>query len=142
MNCLLGVSGFTASVVTAEYLVRKLMTAAGLELVERRDFNPERKGIPRFSSLPSEEQARLITGNPAYGRVICRCETVTEGEIVEAIRRGATTRDGVKFRTRAGMGRCQSNFCSHKVLEILSRELGVPMDKLTRKGLGSEELAS
>lgn len=141
LNLMLGVSGFTASVVMAEYLVRDVMAAIGLELNEKSDFNPERKDIPHFHLLSDEKRAELIAGDPRYGRVICRCETVTEGEIVEAIRRGATTRDGVKFRTRAGMGRCQSNFCSHKVLDILWRELGMPMEKITRKGAGSEELA-
>ena len=83
-----------------------------------------------------EEYNALIRENPAYGTVICRCETVTEGEIIDAIRRtpGAKSIDGVKRRTRAGMGRCQGSFCSPRVLEILSRELGVPMEQITKSG--------
>jgi len=140
MNVVLGVSGFTASGVMAKYLVEEVMTMAGLRLVEKPGFNSRRKGIPHFSMLENEERAQLISRNPSCGHIVCRCETVSEGEIVEAIRRGATTRDGVKFRTRAGMGRCQSNFCGHKVLEILSRELGVSPKEISRKGPGSEEL--
>ena len=81
--------------------------------------------------------------NPAYGQIICRCESVTEGEILDAIRRtpGARSLDGVKRRTRAGMGRCQGGFCAPRVLELLSRELGVPMDQLTKAGGGSRLIA-
>jgi len=103
-------------------LVQKYMPAA-----DKADFIAKRKGIPHMANLPTEEKQRLILSNPAYGNVICRCEMVTEGEILDAIHRplGATTTDGVKRRTRAGMGRCQSGFCLPKVIEILARELKV-----------------
>ena len=83
-----------------------------------------------------EERKALISQNPAYANVICRCELVTEGEIVEAIKRpvGATTLDGIKRRTRAGMGRCQSGFCSPKVVEILARELNLEVSQITKMG--------
>ena len=99
-------------------------------------FNGSRKGILNPQELSMEEYNALIRENPAYGTVICRCETVTEGEIIDAIRRtpGAKSIDGVKRRTRAGMGRCQGGFCSPRVLEILSRELGVPMEQITKSG--------
>ena len=99
-------------------------------------FNGSRKGILNPQELSMEEYNALIRENPAYGTVICRCETVTEGEIIDAIRRtpGAKNIDGVKRRTRAGMGRCQGGFCSPRVLEILSRELGVPMEQITKSG--------
>lgn len=86
-----------------------------------------------------EEIAELIKKDPAYGNVICRCEMVTEGEIVNAVRRplGAKSLDGVKRRTRAGMGRCQSGFCSPRVMEILSRELQVSPMELTKAGVES-----
>ena len=73
---------------------------------------------------------------PAYGQIICRCESVTEGEILDAIRRtpGARSLDGVKRRTRAGMGRCQAGFCSPRVMEILARELGEPIENVTKSG--------
>lgn len=87
-------------------------------------------------TLSKEERAALIKENPTYGNIICRCETVTEGEIIDAIQRplGARSLDGVKRRTRAGMGRCQSGFCSPKTMEILSRELGIDMAEVTKSG--------
>lgn len=107
-----------------------------LDLQPNPDFNGTRKGILNPQELGIEEYNALIKENPAYGTVICRCETVTEGEIIDAIRRvpGAKSIDGVKRRTRAGMGRCQGGFCSPRVLEILSRELGVPMGEITKSG--------
>ena len=82
----------------------------------------------------------MIKKNPAYGNIICRCEMITEGEIVDAIKRplGARSLDAVKRRTRAGMGRCQAGFCSPRTMEILSRELNVPMSEITKTGKGSE----
>jgi len=140
INHVLGGSGFTASPAMAKYLVEKVLPDVGLKLEQKANFNSHRKDLAHFVDLSNEERSKLIVKEPAYGHIVCRCETVSEGEIVEAMRRGATTRDGVKFRTRAGMGRCQSNFCGHKVLEIMSRELGIPPEKISRKGPGSEEL--
>ena len=107
-----------------------------LHLPENEYFDGTRKGIMNPQKLTLEERSALIRENPAYGTVICRCETVTEGEIVDAIHRvpGARSIDGVKRRTRAGMGRCQGGFCSPRVMEILSRELGVPMEQITKSG--------
>jgi glycerol-3-phosphate dehydrogenase len=112
----------------------------GLPLTKKGDFNPYRKRIPQFSTLSDEERGKLIAQDPKYGHVVCRCETVTEGEIVEAIRRGATTLDGVKFRTRAGMGRCQGGFCGPRVVEILARELNIKPTEVTKRGSGSRIL--
>ena len=111
-----------------------------LNLEDNAAFIPTRKGIKDPKELPFEERAALIKENPAYGTVICRCETITEGEIIDAIHRvpGARSVDGVKRRTRAGMGRCQGGFCSPRVLEILSRELGVPMSEITKSGGASK----
>lgn len=88
------------------------------------------------AKLPLEERNRLIEREPAYGQIICRCEMVTEGEIVDAVRRplGAKSLDGVKRRTRAGMGRCQAGFCSPKTMEILARERGILMEAVTKSG--------
>lgn len=110
-----------------------------LRLEEKENFISKRKGILRPASLSFEERNALIRENPAYGNIICRCEMVTEGEIREAIRRplGAKSLDGVKRRTRAGMGRCQSGFCSPKVMEILAQELGVDLAEITKAGEGS-----
>lgn len=111
-----------------------------LHLEDNPNFDGTRKGILDPKTLSPEDHAALIQENPAYGNVICRCETITEGEIVDAIHRtpGARSLDGVKRRTRAGMGRCQSGFCSPRVMEILSRELGIPMDQVTKSGGNSK----
>ncbi len=86
-----------------------------------------------------EERRQLIRDNPAYGNIICRCEMVTEGEIIDAVTRplGAKSLDGVKRRTRAGMGRCQAGFCSPRVMEILARECGKDISDITKAGGGS-----
>lgn len=114
--------------------VAALLRAQGLTLKENRTFEPRRSHIAAFRRMTREQQAAAIAENPLYGRIICRCETVTEAEIVEAIRRGARSVDGVKRRTRAGMGRCQGGFCSPRVMDILSRELRLPMDEITKFG--------
>ena len=107
-----------------------------LHLEDNPDFDGTRKAILNPKKLSKEKYSELIKKNPAYGNVICRCETITEGEIVEAIHRspGARSLDGVKRRVRAGMGRCQGGFCSPKVMEILSRELGIPVAEITKCG--------
>lgn len=104
---------------------------------EKKDgFNPVRPEPVRFRHMSTEERAKLIEKNKAYGRIVCRCETITEGEIIDAIHAPAGARDvdGVKRRTRAGMGRCQGGFCGSKVVEILARELNVPMNEITKFG--------
>lgn len=107
-----------------------------LGLREKEDFIAARKGLLDPKSLTKEAYQALIRENPAYGQIICRCEQVTEGEIIDAIRRplGARSLDGVKRRTRAGMGRCQAGFCSPRVMEILARELGVSQAEITKCG--------
>ena len=99
-------------------------------------FNGTRKGILNPKELSEEDYAALIKEQPAYGNIICRCEMITEGEIIDAIRRplGAKSLDGVKRRTRAGMGRCQAGFCSPRTMEILSRELGISQLEITKNG--------
>ena len=103
---------------------------------KKEDFNPVRKGILKFSNMNYEERNRLIKESPSYGKVICRCETVTEGEVMAAIHRplGAYTLDGVKRRTRAGMGRCQSGFCAGKIVGILARERNSSELDITKSG--------
>ncbi|WP_195962721.1 NAD(P)/FAD-dependent oxidoreductase [Clostridium tyrobutyricum] len=105
-------------------------------------FNPIRKGIPKFREMTNEDRKKLIAEDDRYGKIICRCETVTEGEIVNSINRtlGARSLDGVKKRTRAGMGRCQSGFCAPKVVEILARELHISPEDVTKFGKHSNIL--
>lgn len=107
-----------------------------LNLEENPNFIGTRKGILDPNTLSLEERNQLIKEQPAYGNIICRCEMITEGEIIDAIRRplGAKSLDGVKRRTRAGMGRCQAGFCSPKTMEILERELSLSMFDITKAG--------
>jgi len=107
-----------------------------LKAKDKASFKPERKDILNPAALSLEERNRLIKENPAYGRIICRCESVTEGEIIDAIRRplGARSLDGIKRRTRAGMGRCQAGFCSPRVMEIICRETGLSLTDITKSG--------
>mgnify|MGYP002544022563 CR=1 FL=1 len=102
-------------------------------------FNPIRKGILHPDTLTLEERNELIKKQPAYGNIICRCEMITEGEILDAIHRplGARSLDGVKRRTRAGMGCCQAGFCSPRTMEILEREVPMSMFDITKNGVGS-----
>ncbi|MCR5754806.1 MAG: NAD(P)/FAD-dependent oxidoreductase [Acetatifactor sp.] len=129
--------GLTCAPAVAEYVAQLVQTYAPAE--ERDDFCARRVGIPNMALASDKERMRLIAENPAYANVICRCELVTEAEIVEAIHRpvGATTLDGVKRRTRAGMGRCQSGFCSPKAVEILARELETDRGNIKKSGADS-----
>mgnify|MGYP004726514281 FL=1 len=124
----------------AEEIVEKLRKTQKVD--EKKDFQETRKDIPNIASMDQAEAAALIAENPAYGTIICRCEKVTEGEIIDAIRRplGARSLDGIKRRTRAGMGRCQAGFCSTKVMDILARELGIPLEEVTKAGGASRML--
>lgn len=111
-----------------------------LDLKENPAFCGARKGILNPAELTAKERNELIRKNPAYGRIVCRCEMISEGEILDAIHRplGATTMDGIKRRTRAGMGRCQAGFCTPKTMEILERELKIRQEEITKNGAGSE----
>ena len=129
-------SGLTVSLGIAKYTIHE-MQKAGLELKRKEGFIKRREGIVRFADKSDEEKNMLIETDPLYGRVICRCEQITESEIIQAIRRpvGARTVDAVKRRVRAGMGRCQGGFCSPLVIEILARELGIsPQEVRKRSG--------
>jgi glycerol-3-phosphate dehydrogenase len=110
----------------------------------RERYNPRRRAKARFSRLSRADQDALIAQNPSYGHIICRCETVSEGEVVDAIRGAIPARsmDAVKRRTRCGMGRCNGGFCGPRVMEIISREIEVPYPQVTKRGHGTEMLAS
>lgn len=126
-----GLSSCPAIGVMVAGIVKEILHAE-----ENPDFVGTRKGILDPDTLSKEERDQLIREKPAYGNIICRCEMITEGEIIDAIKRplGAKSLDGVKRRTRAGMGRCQSGFCSPRVMEILARELGMDMKEITKSG--------
>jgi glycerol-3-phosphate dehydrogenase len=131
INAVIRLPSLAASPMIGAYVV-ELLGNNGLVLVKKTDHVPGHQGIPKVSELPDKERQRLIAEDARYGHIICRCEEISEGEIVEAIRRGARTVDGVKFRTRAGMGRCQGGFCGPRVVEILARELDIPMTEITK----------
>ncbi len=130
--------GLTASPGIALRVI-ELLENAGETLKEKSDWNPIRKARPIFKHLSREEQAALIEKEPAYGRIVCRCETVTEGEILAEIHAPipATTYDAIKRRTWLGTGRCQGGFDMPRVVEILSNELDLPPEAVTKKGAGS-----
>ncbi len=127
--------GLTSAPALAEYCV-ELLAGEGLKLEKKKDWNPNRRPGSWYRKLDDEQKNQVIAKEPAYGNMVCRCEEVTEGEIVYAIRTnpGARDVDGVKRRTRSGMGRCQGGFCSSIVVEILSRELGIPYEQVTKSG--------
>ena len=132
--------GLSSAPAIGVYLAELIAKKAGAG--KKDGFKSERKGIPQVSKLSFEERAALIKERPDYGTIVCRCENVSEGEIVDAIRRtlGATSLDGVKRRVRQGMGRCQAGFCTPRTMEILARELGRPMESICKNGPGSEIL--
>ena len=134
--------GLASSPAIAERVAEIFASIYEGELPQNPKYDPSRERPARFRSLSPDQRLDLIAGNAAYGRVICRCETVTQGEIVDAIRADAGARDldGVKRRTRAGMGRCQSGFCGSKVMELLAQETGVPLNEVTKFGGGSRIL--
>jgi glycerol-3-phosphate dehydrogenase len=128
--------GFTSAPAIAEYVAELIRENLGdaVKLEKNPAFVPERKHIPRFIDLPAEEKRRLAQSDPRWGQIVCRCESVTEAQVVEAIRRGARTVAAVKLWVRPGTGRCQGGFCSPRVVEILARELGVSPLEITRHG--------
>ncbi len=133
--------GLASSPAVAEYIV-SLLEADGFAAAPRADYIPTRRadGNPkRFAEMTDEERAAAIARESAYGRIICRCETVTEGDLLDAIHSPipATDLDMLKRRTRAGMGRCQGGFCSPRAAALLAREAGVTLDHITKCGGGS-----
>ncbi len=139
IHALIGSPGITASPGIARHVL-DLLADAGLELAAKPDFLPAPPRPPRFRDAGPEEREALVRRDPARGHLVCRCEQVSEAEVREAVRRGARTVDGVKHLTRAGMGRCQGGFCGPWVLKLLAAELGVPLEAVTRRGRGSEEV--
>ncbi|MCR4617397.1 MAG: NAD(P)/FAD-dependent oxidoreductase [Lachnospiraceae bacterium] len=131
LSCAPAIGEYLAEMIISKYPAKK-----------KENFISKRKGIPSMALANADEKKKLIEENLLYANVVCRCELVTEGEILDAINRplGATTLDGIKRRTRAGMGRCQAGFCSPKTVEILARELGVDVSKISKNDEGSEFL--
>ena len=132
--------GLSCAPAIGVYLAELIADAAAAG--KKEQFIACRKGIPHLESMEKEERARLIKERPDYGTIICRCENVSEGEIIDAIRRplGATSLDGIKRRVRQGMGRCQAGFCTPRTMEILARELHISMEDICKNAPGSQML--
>lgn len=127
--------GLSSSPAIAEYIADMLRNS-GLKMIEKENFNPIRESSHKFHNMSNEEKTEFIKDHPAYGRYVCRCEGISEGEIVAAIHTNPPARDldAVKRRTRSGMGRCQGGFCSPNIVKILSRELNIPFEEVTKNG--------
>ena len=129
--------GLSSSLSIGEMVARMVADRLGIEKKE----NPvlERKAAPRPKEMSIDERNELIKSNPSYGKIVCRCEEISEGEIIDAITRplGARSLDGVKRRVRAGMGRCQGGFCSPKVMELIEKYASIPFDEITKNSKGS-----
>lgn len=128
--------GLTAAPAIADMVV-EILRAEGLALVENPAFVANLPPPVHFATLDTDAQIALARQNPHFGRITCRCELVTEAEVMEAIAQGAATLDGIKFRTRAGMGRCQGGFCTARCMDLLAHARGETMDAVTKKGEGS-----
>lgn len=130
--------GLTAAPAIGEY-VCELLQRDGMNLTEKRSYSPVRESMHVFRDASVREKNEMIKRNPSYGHVVCRCEGITEGEILDALHRNpkVTDLDGIKRRTRAQMGRCQGGFCTPQIIEIMNRELGIPFEKITKKGKDS-----
>ena len=132
--------GLTSAPAIGDMVATLLAEKASLK--KKDNFIEKREGILNPAEMSDEDRSELIKKNPAYANIICRCESISEGEIVDAINRpvGAKSLDGIKRRVRAGMGRCQGGFCSPRVMEILSRETGKPLEEITKRGGESKVL--
>ncbi len=128
--------GLTAAPVIATF-VTEMLRADGLALTEKSTWKAAIDGPPHFAQMTTRERQAAILDDPAFGRIVCRCESVTEAEIRYAIRHGARTLDGVKFRVRAGMGRCQGGFCTTRIMDLLAQTLAIPLAEITKRGRGS-----
>ena len=131
--------GLSSCVAIAEYTV-DILKNIGLSLVENKDFNGNRENPHFFREMTYEQKNEYIKEHPQYGKIICRCETVSEGEILDAIKRNppATDIDGIKRRTRSGMGRCQGGFCGPYVMKLIAEQRNIPLTEVTKSGKGSE----
>lgn len=135
--------GLTSAPAIAE-MVRDILLKEGLKLELKPDFIARRKGIVHIRKAVEDRDfdriEEAICIDPDYAKLVCRCENVTEAEVSEAVKRGHTCMDAIKFMTRAGTGRCQGGFCSSRVMKIIEKETGTPLEKITKKGPGSEIL--
>ncbi len=132
--------GLTSAPAIGKYIAEKIAEKSGAE--SKKDWIGTRRGVVRAAALPFEERERLIKENPKYGKIVCRCEEISEGEIIDAITRtlGATSLDGLKRRVRQGSGRCQAGFCTQRAMELISEYAEIPIEKVCKNAPGSEIL--
>jgi glycerol-3-phosphate dehydrogenase len=128
--------GLTAAPAIAEEVAK--MVGQHTDLFPRKGHIAGREAIPRFRLLSNKERNDLIKRDSEFGEIVCRCELVTKAEVKEAIRRGARTLDGIKFRTRTQMGRCHGSFCTMKIMSIMAEELHLPFEAISKRGKGTE----
>ena len=123
----------------ATFICPCVLKNAGVVLTEKENWDGTREDMHAFSKMSVEEKNEVIRNNPSYGKIICRCETVTEGEIIAALHKNpvALDLDGIKRRTRSGMGRCQGGFCSSYVMKLIAQHAGMDMTDVTKNGSGS-----
>jgi glycerol-3-phosphate dehydrogenase len=131
--------GLTASPAIGEY-VKNILRDIGLELKEKPGWDPYIEKHPCIRNLNPFELDALINEDPSWGNVVCRCENISEAEIIQAIKHGHNTLDGIKYYTRAQMGRCQGGFCTYKIIKIIMRETGLSWDQITKHGSSSNVL--
>ncbi|HQP92275.1 MAG TPA: (2Fe-2S)-binding protein, partial [Candidatus Omnitrophota bacterium] len=129
--------GLTAAPAIAVMVVR-MLKERGLTLRKKMIFHAHRQRVTHLFSIPFSKTKKLIRKNRAYGDIVCRCEMVSAKEIKDAIAQGARTMDGIKFRTRAQAGRCHGGFCTARIMKILSKEAGIDLMEITKRGKGSE----
>jgi glycerol-3-phosphate dehydrogenase len=128
--------GLSSAPAIAEYVAQ--LVGEVLQLSPDSSYNPDRPLKKRFEEMDTSERAAAIASDPKYGNIVCRCETITEAEIIDAIKRGAKTVDAVKRRVRAGMGRCQGGFCTSKVMSLIAEHTGIPITEVTKFGGASK----
>lgn len=134
--------GLTSAPAIGKYLAEEIALKAKAEI--KSEWNGKRKGMVKAYKLSMEDRAELIKKNPSYGKIVCRCEDISEGEIIDAITRtlGATSLDGIKRRIRQGAGRCQAGFCTKRAMELLSQYANLPLSRVTKNAPGSELLVA
>ena len=128
----INVAGIQSPGLASSPAIAKMVEDMIPNKVLKADYNPYRRRVVRMGNMSLEDKIEFVKNNPMYGNIVCRCETISEGEIVDAIKRncGATTIKGVKKRVRPGMGKCQGGFCQSYVLKILARELNKPIEEI------------
>ena len=128
--------GLTASPAIAEH-IKNLLEKDGLVLKKKAGYKPAIPSVEIIRDQTEETVDTLLQKNPLFGNIVCRCESISEAEIINAVKKGHTTLDGVKFYTRSGMGKCQGGFCTYKIMKIIEREAGIPMEEIQKRGSGS-----